>query len=452
MRLIPLISARPLSAALAAALGLVIPAAGSSSIHPSGSTLVVTSCADAGPGSLRDVIGQADTGTTIDLSQLPCVDSTITLTSGAIPIGGNRALNISGIPVLSVPQVTAQGAGFTATIDGGGTDRIFDHTGTGDFQLFGVVLRHGYTTGPGGCLRSNGSVLLSDSAVTGCTAHGVNYSLQCGGGVFVAGKLALTRSRVSGNACTGTLLSGGGVYAGTLDMSASAVADNTAAAGFGGGLSVNGAASIAYSTISGNRAAYDGGAVLGFNGAVSIVNSTISGNQSAGVGGLLVPVGPLSIASTTIAFNTSSSATGIGGLAIANPATLESTLIANNLAADGPSDVAGGCGFVACSPPVSGGNNLIVSTRVPVPPDTLTGDPLLTPLANHGGNTLTHGLAPGSPAIDHGNNFGAGYGLLSIDQRKEGYPRVTGASADIGAFEYGSGPDRIFSNGFDPEA
>src|SRR5450755_4294942 len=98
MRLIPLVAVRPLSAALAAALGLAIPAAGnSSSIHPSGSTLVVTSCADAGPGSLRDFIGQADTGTTIDLSQLPCVDSTITLTSGAIPIGGNRALNISGI-------------------------------------------------------------------------------------------------------------------------------------------------------------------------------------------------------------------------------------------------------------------------------------------------------------------------------------------------------------------
>jgi hypothetical protein len=451
MRFIPLVAAHPLSAALAAALGLVIPAASSSNgIHPGGSSLVVTSCADAGPGSLRDVIGMAPSGTTVDLSQLPCADSTITLTSGAIPIGGNRVVNVSGVPVLKMPQAPApaQAVGPTPIIDGSHNSRIFNHDGSGDFKLLGVVLRNGYALGPGGCLRSYGDVVMTGTTISGCTAHAVNYNGQ-GGGVFVAGKLTLTGSRVSGNACTGSaFFSGGGVYAGTLDMTDSTVSDNTAV-GDGGGLLVNGTTNISYSTISGNHAAYNGGAELGFAGAVAIVNSTISGNQSARVGGLLVLGGPLTMASTTIAFNTSTSAISTGGLGIGNPATLQSTLIANNLAAGAPSDVAGQCGVVACSPPVSGANNLIVSSRVSVPPGTLSDDPLLTPLANHGGNTLTHGLAAGSPAIDHGNNLGDGHGLIIIDQRKEGYSRVTGAGPDIGAFEYGSGPDRIFFNGFD---
>ena len=158
------------------------------------------------------------------------------------------------------------------------------------------------------------------------------------------------------------------------------------------------------------------------------------------------------MASTTIAFNKASTNGANGGLSMGYPATLQSTLISNNLAAGAPSDVAGQCGLTACSPPVSGANNLIVSSRVPVPNDTLTSDPLLTPLDNHGGTTLTHGLGPGSPAIDHGNDAGAGHRQLHEDQRGYGYPRITGANADIGAFESGSGPDRIFFDGFDPEA
>jgi len=448
MRFIPPVSRRPPRAALAAAMGLALPAAGSNAaVHADTGIMVVTSCADAGSGTLRDIIAMAPAGTTIDLSQLPCVDSTITLTSGAIPIADNRDLAISGVPLVKMSGVSAQAAGTAPTIDGGHIHRIFDHSGTGAFTLFAVALRNGYAMGPGGCLRSNGDVAMFASTIMGCTAHAVNYSGQ-GGGAFVAGNLKLENSRVSGNACTGNaVFGGGGVYAGTLDMSDSTVADNTAV-GFGGGLSVNGRASIAYSTISGNSAAYDGGAVLGFDGAVSIVNTTISGNQSAGVAGLLVPGGPLSMAATTIAFNASTSAGGIGGLAFSNPATLQSTLIADNLAEGVPSDVGGGC-TIACNPPVSGANNLIMSARVPVPTDTLTADPLLTALAGHGGSAFTHGLASGSPAIDRGNNIGDGTGPLFSDQRGNGYPRVVGASADIGAFELGAVPDRIFFNGFD---
>ena len=172
---------RPLSAALAAALGLAIPAAGSSaSSQPSTNTvMVVTSCADAGPGSLRDVVGMAPSETIIDVSQLPCAVAPSPLTGGAIPIGSRRVLTISGAaPVKGI----VQSVGLTPTIDGGGTDRIFDHIiGTGEFDLTGVILRHGYAVGPGGCLRSSRSVVLFGSEVTGCTAHAVNYSCDGGG-------------------------------------------------------------------------------------------------------------------------------------------------------------------------------------------------------------------------------------------------------------------------------
>jgi hypothetical protein len=56
-------------------------------------------------------------------------------------------------------------------------------------------------------------------------------------------------------------------------------------------------------------------------------------------------------------------------------------------------------------------------------------DPLLGPLGNYGGNTLTLPLLAGSPAIDGGNTATA----PTTDQR--GHARPYGAAADIGAFE-----------------
>ncbi|HEY6985839.1 MAG TPA: choice-of-anchor Q domain-containing protein, partial [Rhodanobacteraceae bacterium] len=82
-----------------------------------------------------------------------------------------------------------------------------------------------------------------------------------------------------------------------------------------------------------------------------------------------------------------------------------------------------------------------------MPADTLTDDPLLLPLADNGGPTLTHALDPASIAIDTGSNPDN----LDNDQRGPGYPRMTGAAPDIGAYEMPAPiVDRIFSSGFDP--
>jgi hypothetical protein len=88
----------------------------------------------------------------------------------------------------------------------------------------------------------------------------------------------------------------------------------------------------------------------------------------------------------------------------------------------------------------------IVST--PTPNCTIIGpfsqaDPLLGPLQNNGGPTLTHALLSGSPAIDAGelpdctDNLGALGAPITTDQRGLHRPANGGISlrCDIGAFE-----------------
>jgi hypothetical protein len=65
--------------------------------------------------------------------------------------------------------------------------------------------------------------------------------------------------------------------------------------------------------------------------------------------------------------------------------------------------------------------------------DQINTDPLLGPLQNNGGPSVTHALLPGSPAIDAGDpNFTP---PPDYDQRGPGYDRVANGRVDIGAFE-----------------
>src|SRR5260370_28523145 len=88
----------------------------------------------------------------------------------------------------------------------------------------------------------------------------------------------------------------------------------------------------------------------------------------------------------------------------------------------------------------NGGNGILVgSAAAPI-------DPLLGPLADNGGPTLTHALLSGSPALDAGHNA---YDT-DWDQRGEGCPRIVNGIIDIGAFEYqggGGSPGRATSPG-----
>jgi hypothetical protein len=92
-----------------------------------------------------------------------------------------------------------------------------------------------------------------------------------------------------------------------------------------------------------------------------------------------------------------------------------------------------GSGMTGLSNGING--NLVGSADAPI-------DPLLGPLADNGGPTLTHALLSGSPAIDAGNNAYA----TDWDQRGEGFPRIVNGIIDIGAFEYqGAGSAPLFT-------
>jgi hypothetical protein len=319
-----------------------------------------------------------------------------------------------------------------------------------------------YSSGPafeGGCIFSAGNVSLIASTVSYCTVLGIaadGNSVQ-GGGIYAAGNVSLLASTVTNNVAqaTGTnnVALGGGVYSihGSVTATYSSVANNSAVAAatqaaFAGGILVGGNLNISYSTISGNHAQVDGGIRL--NTLVShtavISNSTISGNTSSdnflGNGGVYIQGASLTLSNSTIAFNTANS-NFAGGLGVYGaPAQLQSSIIADNTAGGVASDFGG-------SAAATGANNLIFHSSAAVPGDTLVGVcPRLLVLADNGGAILTHALMHTSPAIDTGNNAQ----VLTYDERGQFYPRVFGARADIGAYEWQGAPDnRIFHSGFE---
>jgi hypothetical protein len=467
---------RPLVACLAAALGIADASPADHADRPA-TTIVVTNCDDSGPGSLREAFASAGDNDLIDLTGLTC--GTITLTTGEL---------VNDIPrVLTVRGPHDENYNPMLTISGSRASRIF-HMTAGGLNLENLIVTAGRASGVGGCVATEYGVQLDHSTVSDCvvTASSADIGGGCiathvwadvkfsalsdcavsttgtakafGGAIFSDGRYGV---RVHSSTITGSTAhaasadSGGGAIwsAGPVSLFTATISGNMASGdgshyARGGGIYAGGDFTGEYSTIAGNRADTGGGLFASGDGSVILIgNSTISGNE-AGVwaGGLIVASAAqsLDIRSSTIADNRVP-AGSFGGAYLAGVAAVNSTIIAGNTVSDGlqESDLAGAAGTT-----VTGGNNLIRVSSVPVPADTLTFDPMLGPLRDNGGYTWTHALPFGSPAIDRGSNVG---GYLR-DQRLNGehghaFSRVVGGSADIGAFEY---DDEIFADSFDP--
>ncbi len=414
-------------------------------------SIVVGNCNDSGPGSLRDAVANAVSGELVDLSNLNC--STITLTSGAIEIPqDNLYLKYSGE------------GGTPPTIEANLSSRVFHHTGSGTLRLVGLTITLGkydntnvYQPVPasGGCVYSAGSVYLLGSTVSSCTAKDTRGEDAAGGGIFSVHALTLSHSIVSGKSATSTarFAAGGGVFAhSAIDVEYSSVSGNVASglggANVGGGIAVvntgRGLSTIANSTIGANRADIGGGLMISGSGSMHasafVKNSTISGNMANHYAAAAYFRGPVTLANSTIAFNQSASGPALELASHTDPMVFESTILANN-----GNYALGDQGFALA---ITGADNLVVGVTgsILLPPDTISFDPMLLPLADNGGPTRTHALGNGSPAIDAGNNVAG----LAVDQRGSGFARVFGAAVDIGAFERQSADDTIFANGFDP--
>lgn len=410
----------------------------------------VTHCADdATPGSLRNVITDAISGDTIDLTALTC--SRITLALGAIEIG--------------IDELSIVGPGAEAlAIDGNDEDRVFLHARGGLLSISGLTIERGRHTasgndiGYGGCIATGAELVLSSVVVRDCNAVGVG---SYGGGVL-SGFLKMSNSTISGNtafgdhATNGTAAYGGGAFSYGVDIVDSTISGNRAIGThnpplthweIGGGLFIarNGG-SIERTTISNNYAMRFAGG-LTQEGDLILRNSTISGNvaRDDDGGGLRVrQVTGVTIENTTITDNQAgSTGGGVSFINFAQPSSITSTIIAGNRAEAGVADINSTMPLV-----ISGSHNLITThgASIGLPGDTISNPPLLLALANNGGPTLTHALAANSPAIDKGSNAGS----ISYDQRGPGFARTGGVDTDIGSYEVQTPrPDVLFSSGFE---
>lgn len=409
---------------------------------------IVQNCDDDGVGSLRHVITSvAQSGDTVDLSQLTC--SAITLTTGGAIVVAQDDLTLIGPTAGSL------------TISGDNASRVFEHTGVGLLSLQYLKVANGYEHEPagspnralGGCIYSAGSVGLYSSVVAGCTALSDDDHAQ-GGGIYVKGAATLEFSTVSGNSAISfapVSTYGGGVRAYSLAIKYSSIANNTVSTailsgheyGIGGGASAIHGATVVRSTFDQNHAAVGG--ALETYGLLQISNSTISENDGFSAPALVAGgAAGVTISDSTIAFNHATNNSSDGAVVFNGPASttfnIQSTTIGDNTA--GPGNVESDLYVNAGS--LTGAGNLVMTTNQSPPNFTsVTSDPKLGPLQFNGGRTKTRALLPGSPAISMGNNNT----LQLYDQRGLGYPRTTGVAAttDIGAFQF----DTIFVDPFD---
>lgn len=451
------------------------------------STVPVGRCGDvAGKGgyTLRVAVNHAVDGDTVDLSYLPSTCSTITLLAGEISVPVNN-LTIQA-PLDRV-----------VTVDGANAGRVFEHTGGGLLDLFGLNLQNGNgygnvgsgADGHGGCVHSAGSLLIQYTSLSACSA-------SIGGGAHSAGNMSLIHATISGSSAHYKVglgsLGGAAVANGTLLASYSTISGNYSQI-YTGGVYAEGAITISHSIVSGNSANFSTGvkgaaptgvayprctAVAGGAG-TTLLSATVDSNMAqhpASGGGTRIAavctIGVLSVESSTLsensgyalsifpnpAFLTNSTVSGNGGaIFLRANATLHNNTLAFN--ATGVYGISIGfpstCILKSVSTiavDIADSNaefNLQGTCSQLDSSNNLTGISAgragLTPLAYHGGPTKTHGLTIGSPAIDAGTNPE----LLSNDQRGPGFSRFVGSGPDLGAFERQLNDDELFYGGME---
>src|SRR6476646_4014653 len=462
---------------------------GAMSIHAN--IITVTNTHDSGSGSLRQALRIANDGDTITFA----VTGTIALTSGGLPVNksltisgpGKDQLSIDGNQALLVfgvfPDKTATISDLTIR---NGQTGIWNEHGTLTVSNCAVSGNSEVGLGNDGMLTVSNCVVSGNSGggIFSRYGPGVLTVIYCevsenSYGIYIDhGEASVSNCIVSDNIAFGGISidnrngpavpvergnarDGRRAYANhpagfpMLTVANCVISDNS-----GSGVDNRSAlVTIINTTISGNSAGEGGGIYTDggkLPGNLMVINSTISGNFAlSGGGGIASGFSGLTIVNSTISGNTVGDPDdGYGGGIVASGGGIvPPTLTITNSTVSGNS--AATCGGV-CGGTVEIGNTILnanasgnidgsVTSRgynitsddggglLTGPGDQINTDPLLGPLRNHGGPTLTHVPLRGSPAIDAGDpSFTP---PPDHDQRGACFYRVFGGRIDVGSVE-----------------
>jgi len=365
-------------------------------------------CADInGKCTLRAAVMEADFGPNPTAEQI-----TINLPAGPFMLTGELSVIVS-------LKIVGAGVGLTI-VDANHADRAFEVTSAGSLFLSGMTIRNGTAAQNGqelgGAIWARGPLSLVGCAVE--TSSAGNVGIGYGGGIFA-------ESTYPGPPAAVLL----------LDTTISGNASHT-----GGGLDLyNRATVIQHSTLSFNSA-FHGAGVFVEQGSLKIENSTLHQNNATDSGGgLLVLNATATLSYTTLGFNAADAdqdSYGSGGGIFAGPG---SYVVIKNCVLQNVND------FTRENDDCSGSvvtitfNILSSSAGCDLAAFAyVIADPLLGPLKDNGGPTLTEIPGALSPAIEAGSYEGC-QGLdgltLAVDQR--GVKRPIGSKCDLGAIEVG---------------
>jgi CSLREA domain-containing protein len=359
---------------------------------------------------------------------------------GGIYAGTNVTLNISG------SSITNNNASANGSWGGSGGGIRVDN---GTLTLTNSTVSNNNAVNPGGGIEITGTLTVNNSTINN------NYG-GAGGGIHVTGTLSLTNSTVSGNTMGDPSSGGGGILGETgsnLTIVGSSITGNNASAngswgGSGGGIRlVGGTFALSSTTISNNTANGVGGIYFTNNNG-TLTGSTIADNT--GSGGLYLGSASATLQNSTVVDNTNIGLTIDSGSAVT---IISSTIVGNNNAgtannvnisndsiltlkasiiARGNATYAGQ--YITGTLNTQGYNLIQDIANVTFTGDQTTNiynsDPLLGPLQNNGGTTLTLLPRAGSPVLD----------VIPLEQcpvtnDQRGVSRPQNGACDIGAVE-----------------
>lgn len=392
---------------------------------------IVANTSDAGEGSLRQAVLNANAIAGTDTVRFS--DGT----AGTVNFTDTTPETITVLSEIAIgTPLTIQGTGAgLLSISGGDATRVVAIDTTGAVSLADLTVRNGRSSSGGGIGAQGGVQLL----LTRCVVSNNQIVPVNGAGILHRGgpgsSLSLNQCSIASNSTTGGV-GGAGIHNEAL------------------------VATISNTTFSGNVSDSSGGAyrqqTLGASSAFT--NCTFSGNTASSTGGgaiRLVSQGSLALTNCTVTDNRLISGTG-GGInaAALSTVTLHNTVVADNYLGNSPGTTRSDISSVLVG---ASSNNLIgVDTNLTGITNGTNGNqigtaavplnPVIGPLANNGGPTLTHALLAGSPGLNAGNNAVVAADTFDLDgdsdttepvpfdQRGTGFFRTIG-TVDIGAIE-----------------